>query len=161
LADAVDRLLAILERTRAEGAEGRIGRRDGVISRGESAQVARGPRRGLAIAQRGSVAHLGQHLLDDAADEVFGHLHGGHPCVVESYVSFAFRRIVGWVKPTVFRSRRSVGFSHPTNRIYPAVSRVEKITRPPMSTVSTRPITTASMGNFSVSGVSRALDPWQ
>jgi hypothetical protein len=30
-----------------------------------------------------------------------------------------------------------------------------------MSTVSTSPMTTASTGSFSVSGVRRALDPWQ
>ena len=46
-------------------------------------------------------------------------------------------------------------------RLSVAAPRAEKIARPPMSTVSTSPITTASIGSFSVSGVSRALEPWQ
>ena len=34
----------------------------------------------LPLASDGPVAHLGQDLLDHVADEIFGHLHGGHRC---------------------------------------------------------------------------------
>ncbi len=37
----------------------------------------------LPLASDGPVAHLGQDLLDHVADEIFGHLHGWHRCVLK------------------------------------------------------------------------------
>ena len=83
LADAVDGLLAVGERPGAERLEGRVGRQHGGVGRGKTPRLPDG-RVGFAVARRSPVAHLGEDLLDDAADQVFGHLHGGHRCVVES-----------------------------------------------------------------------------
>ena len=78
LADAVHGLATIVERPGPERSKRGLGCRNGVVRRGKDAKVARRPRCGFAIAQDSPVAHLGQHFLDDVADDVFGHLHGGH-----------------------------------------------------------------------------------
>ena len=71
----VDGLLAVGQRARAERLEGRLGRGDGGVGRRDRRR-ALPDGFGRAVRGRRAAAHLGEDLLDDAADQVFGHLHG-------------------------------------------------------------------------------------
>ena len=102
---------------------------DGVVDVVEDAPVAVG----LAVARRGlAVAHAGQDFLHDAADQFIGDLHA-HGCVS---VALA---VIGYHDLLICGPGKIVLFS--------------------TFTVSTMPMMVASTGNFSVSGVRRALEP--
>ena len=129
------------DRPALERLKGRFGRSHGVIHRREDAQVAGRAGRDLAVGRSGPASHLGEDLLDHVADQIFGHLHGGSPLLY--WLSNGYP--VGPFEKSGQSSR-----SRPW---------AEKTTWPPTSTVSTSPITTASIGSFSVSGVKPGARP--
>ena len=145
LPDALDGLVAVGERASLERRGTRLAprarrRRPSRTPRGFPTTSVR-----FAVGHDGPVAHLGQDFLDHVADQVFGHLHGGTVNEAGQPLQLPARSVV------LASARITIN----------ACLRGRKDNRPPMSTVSTSPITTASIGSFSVSGVSRALDPWQ
>src|SRR5262249_40192081 len=101
LADARDRLAAILQRPGLEHLERGVRSPDGIIDRGEDPEIARGSTRGLAVAQDGPVPHLEQHFLDHVADDVFSHLHGGDRLSLFRFFDLGFATW-GWIAGPAF-----------------------------------------------------------
>src|SRR5690606_24410772 len=77
LADAGDGLASVLEAALLELALGPGGGADGGVDVGEDAAAGRGGGAAVAVGGGRAGAHARQHLLDDAADQIIGDLHGG------------------------------------------------------------------------------------
>ena len=122
---------------------------DGGVGRREDAQVPGRPALRLAVGRSGPVAHLGEHLLDHAADQIFGHLHGRYryeegPVGFWSCADQCLREL-----PSAMRESHA----------WPAVEKIDLARRRPRCRPGRSP--RRRSGSFSVSGVSRALEPWQ
>ena len=125
LADALDGLAAVGERPALERLERRLRRpspRRPPSRRRRGCPTSRDG--ALPLVRDGPVPHLGQDLLDHVADQIFGHLHGWHRCVLKD----------GSVR---IQRPDSADIGCRTSHVPAAPPCAEKITWPPTSTVST------------------------